>query len=93
MEEETELFTTYENKPESVTLLEESAKTLDRFIDLTGNLLSSKDFTENERYDIDLMCDLSSSMMIQLLNMIKGHRGDYEFFDDITQMNDNGEYE
>ena len=93
MNEDEELFTTYENKPESVSLLEESAKTLDRFIHLTGNLLANQDFTDGERYDIDLMCDLSSSMMIQLLNMIKGHRGDYEFFDDVSQMNDNGEYE
>lgn len=91
--DEDKFFSDYNGKPESLNYLEATAETLDRFISSVSGLLTNQDFSENERYDLELMCDLSGTMMVQLLNMIKGRRGDYEFFDDVSQMNENGEYE
>lgn len=91
MDNEIELFNN-DNSGDLLGVYQEAAKHLDSFITLINDAALHKELSEDELFDLETMSDLSGTMLIQLLNFIKAKQGDDEFFDDISRMNENGQY-
>lgn len=91
--DENDVFFNNDNKDDLIKVYQNAATHLDSFITLINDAALHKELSEEELYDIEVMADISGTMLIQLLNLIKSKEGDYDFLDDTSRMNENGLYD
>lgn len=67
---------------ERLYLYQEAIKKLDSFIRIIYTIISYDSVSESDKYDLETMTDISNTMEIQLLEILKNHNGNIEFIND-----------
>lgn len=67
---------------ERLYLYQEAIKKLDSFIRIIYTIMSYDSVSESDKYDLETMTDISNTMEIQLLEILKNHNGNIEFIND-----------
>ena len=82
MDNEIDYIPNDESNEKRIYLYEEAIKKLDSFIRIIYSIMSYDSVSESDKYDLETMTDISNTMEIQLLEILKNHNGNIEFIND-----------
>lgn len=82
MDNEIDYIPDDESNEKRIYLYEEAIKKLDSFIRIIYSIMSYDSVSESDKYDLETMTDISNTMEIQLLEILKNHNGNIEFIND-----------